>query len=74
MIGATGMIPTPKSKTWNSRDDLDELKIKDPGLAIAASIPVHRLGTPEEVANVVVMFAKTGYMTGQEVVLAGGIK
>ncbi|KAL2875247.1 hypothetical protein SGCOL_009537 [Colletotrichum sp. CLE4] len=74
MIGATGMIATPKSTTWDSKDDLEELRSTDPGLAIAASVPVHRLGAPEEVSNVVVMFVKTGYLTGQELVLAGGLK
>ena len=38
------------------------------------SIPVGRLGTPSEVANVVRMFLTTGFMTGQSVVLAGGIR
>ncbi|KND93880.1 Acetoacetyl-CoA reductase [Tolypocladium ophioglossoides CBS 100239] len=74
MIGATGMIPTPKARTWKSADNIDELKAADPGLGIAAGVPVHRLGVPEEVASVVSMFAKTGYMTGQEVLLAGGLK
>ncbi|KAJ0272075.1 hypothetical protein COL940_010644 [Colletotrichum noveboracense] len=37
------------------RDDLEALRATDPGLAIAASVPVHRLGAPEEVANVVTM-------------------
>ncbi|KAL2671318.1 hypothetical protein Neosp_013900 [[Neocosmospora] mangrovei] len=55
MIGATDMIPTPKSTTWTSDTNLDALKASDPGLAIAASIPVHRLGQPDEVANVAVM-------------------
>ena len=41
--------------TWTSKTDLDELKKSDPGLAIAASIPVHRLGHPQEVLNVVLM-------------------
>ncbi|GJN86082.1 hypothetical protein PLIIFM63780_009659 [Purpureocillium lilacinum] len=53
MIGATGMIPTPN--TWKSTDHVEELKASDPGLGIAASVPVHRLGVPEEVANVVSM-------------------
>ncbi|KAM6516353.1 hypothetical protein FALCPG4_014538 [Fusarium falciforme] len=74
MIGATDMIPTPKSTTWTSDTNLDALKASDPGLAIAASIPVHRLGQPDEVANVAVMMAKTGYLTGQEIVLSGGLK
>ncbi|KAM0438691.1 hypothetical protein ACHAPT_001447 [Fusarium lateritium] len=74
MIGATDMIPTPKSTTWTSDTNLEALKASDPGLAIAASIPVHRLGQPDEVANVAVMMAKTGYLTGQEIVLSGGLK
>ncbi|KAI8656487.1 hypothetical protein NCS56_01252900 [Fusarium sp. Ph1] len=79
MIGATDMIPTPKStipstRTWTSDTNLEALKATDPGLAIAASIPVHRLGQPDEVANVAVMMAKTGYLTGQEIVLSGGLK
>ncbi|KAM3442840.1 hypothetical protein NHJ13734_002164 [Beauveria thailandica] len=53
MIGATGMIPTPKSRTWTKGTDIDALKEQDPGLGIAASVPVHRLGLPEEVASVV---------------------
>ncbi|RTE84508.1 hypothetical protein BHE90_000951 [Fusarium euwallaceae] len=74
LIGSTGMIPTPKSQTWEKNADLEALREEDPGLAIAASIPVHRLGVPEEVANVVTMMAKTGYMTGQEILLAGGLR
>ncbi|KAF5025653.1 hypothetical protein F66182_2259 [Fusarium sp. NRRL 66182] len=74
MIGSTDMIPTPKSKTWTSETNLEELKASDPGLAIAASVPVHRLGQPVEVANVAVMMAKTGYLTGQDILLTGGLK
>ncbi|RAL61001.1 hypothetical protein DID88_010097 [Monilinia fructigena] len=36
-------------------------------------IPLHRLGTPEECSNAVIMFAKTGYATGQSLLLAGGL-
>lgn len=43
------------ARTWDSKDDLEALRATDPGLAIAASVPVHRLGAPEEVANVVTM-------------------
>ncbi|OAA69681.1 aminopeptidase 2 [Cordyceps fumosorosea ARSEF 2679] len=53
MIGATGMIPDPKSRTWIKGTDIDVLKEQDPGLGIAASVPIHRLGLPEEVASVV---------------------
>ncbi|UKZ80205.1 putative secondary metabolism biosynthetic enzyme [Trichoderma virens FT-333] len=74
MIGSTGMIPTPKESTWTSKCDMEAKKESDPGLVIASSVPIHRLGVPEEVANVVVMCAKTGYMTGQDILLAGGLK
>ncbi len=43
-------------RTWTKGTDIDALKEKDPGLGIAASVPVHRLGVPEEVANVVSMY------------------
>ncbi|ENH63591.1 hypothetical protein FOC1_g10000008, partial [Fusarium oxysporum f. sp. cubense race 1] len=55
MIGFTDMIPTPKETTWTRKTDLEELKETDPGLAIAASLPVRRLGHPQEVANIAVM-------------------
>ncbi|KAI9152344.1 2-keto-3-deoxy-L-rhamnonate aldolase [Paramyrothecium foliicola] len=74
MIGATDMIPSPKSREWDDDTNLERLKETDPGLAIAASVPVHRLGHPEEVANVAIMMVKTGYLTGQEIVLSGGLK
>ncbi|GAB0138713.1 hypothetical protein EsDP_00006939 [Epichloe bromicola] len=74
MIGSTGMIATPIGRAWDSNCNMEALKESDPGLAIASSVPVRRLGAPEEVANVVTMFAKTGYMTGQEILLTGGLK
>ncbi|CAH0041074.1 unnamed protein product [Clonostachys rhizophaga] len=74
MIGYTGMIPAPKSMTWTEGANLEAIKETDLGLGVAAGIPVRRLGHPDEVANVVTMFAKTGYMTGQEIVLSGGLK
>lgn len=43
-----------------------------PGLE--ESIPVGRLGTPEEVANVVDMMCRTGYATGQSFVISGGLQ
>ena len=36
------------------------------------STPIGPLGMPEEVANVVVMLAKTGYITGQTIFVNGG--
>ncbi|PGH28285.1 hypothetical protein AJ80_00176 [Polytolypa hystricis UAMH7299] len=41
---------------------------------VAAGIPLGRLGTPDEVANVVECCVKTGYLTGQSVLLSGGLK
>ncbi|KAF2162786.1 hypothetical protein M409DRAFT_26641 [Zasmidium cellare ATCC 36951] len=43
-----------------------------PGLV--DSIPMHRLCEPEEVANAVVFYAKTGFATGQSLIIAGGLK
>ncbi|SPO03599.1 related to 3-oxoacyl-[acyl-carrier-protein] reductase [Cephalotrichum gorgonifer] len=74
MIGDTGLIAAPKSQTWSSETDLESLKETDLGLAIATTVPVLRLGLPEEVSNVVSMLVKTGYMTGQDILLAGGLK
>ncbi|KAK3320532.1 hypothetical protein B0T19DRAFT_242543 [Cercophora scortea] len=60
MIGETGMIPDASHTVGTAGD--------------VRNIPVGRLGRPDEVANVVMMFCTTGYMTGQSVVLAGGLK
>ncbi|KAF5007605.1 hypothetical protein FDECE_6069 [Fusarium decemcellulare] len=74
MIGSTGMIPEPKAESWAKKCDMEELRVTDPGLAIAASIPVHRLGSPDEVCAVITMLARNGYMTGQDILLSGGLK
>ncbi|KAJ6041229.1 uncharacterized protein N7446_010876 [Penicillium canescens] len=60
MIGDTGMIPDAKSLKGTSGD--------------VSNIPVGRLGTPQECANVITMLCKTGYLTGQSILLAGGLK
>lgn len=60
MIGATGMIPDDKFVEGTAGD--------------VKNIPVGRLGTPQECANVVVMMCKTGYLTGQSILLSGGLK
>ncbi|KAE8440748.1 hypothetical protein EG329_006607 [Mollisiaceae sp. DMI_Dod_QoI] len=39
-----------------------------------STIPMKRLGSPQEVANVVTMLATTGFMTGQSLLIAGGLK
>ncbi|KAF1357147.1 hypothetical protein BDV97DRAFT_394997 [Delphinella strobiligena] len=43
-----------------------------PGLV--DSIPLSRLCAPEEVANVVLMYASTGFATGQSIVVGGGLR
>ncbi|KAL0941266.1 3-ketoacyl-acyl carrier protein reductase (short-chain dehydrogenase) [Colletotrichum truncatum] len=60
MIGETGMIPDEKRVEGTPGD--------------VKNIPVGRLGTPKECANVVSMLCKTGYLTGQSILLSGGLK
>jgi 3-oxoacyl-[acyl-carrier protein] reductase len=60
MIGETGMIPDAKFLEGTPGD--------------VKNIPVGRLGLPQEVANVVTMLCKTGYLTGQSILLSGGLK
>lgn len=60
MIGDTGMIPDEKAVEGTPGD--------------VKNIPVGRLGTPQECANVVTMLCKTGYMTGQSILLSGGLQ
>ncbi|KAA1117423.1 hypothetical protein PGT21_006971 [Puccinia graminis f. sp. tritici] len=73
LIGDTGMVPAvqPPSQDLSSNDQPHTQL--DIGTVLASTIPLGRLGHPSEVANVVVMLAKTGYMTGQEIVLGGGL-
>ncbi|TRX92830.1 hypothetical protein FHL15_006236 [Xylaria flabelliformis] len=60
MIGDTGMIPDEKFVEGTPGD--------------VKNIPVGRLGTPEECAGIVTMICKTGYLTGQSILLSGGLK
>ena len=60
MIGETGMIPNAKFVEGTPGD--------------VRNIPVGRLGMPQEVANVVTMLCQTGYLTGQSIVVSGGLK
>ncbi|KAA1120483.1 hypothetical protein PGTUg99_004073 [Puccinia graminis f. sp. tritici] len=73
LIGDTGMVPAvqPPSQDLSSNDQPHTQS--DIGTVLASTIPLGRLGHPSEVANVVLMLAKTGYMTGQEIVLGGGL-
>ncbi|CAI7661496.1 unnamed protein product [Penicillium glandicola] len=83
--GLTGMMKNLSTRLaeYNiSVNDVAPAMIGDTGMLSSAaafpevveSIPLKRLGTPEETANVVTMLAKTGYMTGQSLLLAGGLK
>lgn len=60
MIGETGMIPDAKFVEGTPGD--------------VKNIPVGRLGTPDECANIVSMLCETGYLTGQSIFLTGGLK
>lgn len=60
MIGETGMIRDAKHVEGTPGD--------------VKNIPVGRLGVPQEVANLVTMLCKTGYLTGQSIVIGGGLK
>ncbi|GAM82371.1 hypothetical protein ANO11243_003500 [Dothideomycetidae sp. 11243] len=60
MIGETGMIRDAKTVEGTPGD--------------VKNIPVGRLGTPDECANVVGMLCETGYLTGQSIFLTGGLK
>lgn len=59
MIGETGLIPDEKTVAGTAGD--------------VSNIPVGRLGVPQEVANLVTMCVKTGYLTGQSMLLSGGL-
>ncbi|KAJ9271225.1 hypothetical protein DTO212C5_2575 [Paecilomyces variotii] len=83
--GLTGMMKNLATRLAEhniSVNDVAPAMIGDTGMIpgvqaipeVAASIPLGRLGTPDEVANVVTMLATTGYMTGQSLLLAGGLK
>ncbi|KAH9817471.1 hypothetical protein DFH28DRAFT_962026 [Melampsora americana] len=58
MIGSTGMVPSPKSDTLNENSNSQD----DLGLKLASTIPLGRLGR-----------SKPGYLTGQDLVLSGGL-
>ncbi|CAI7626593.1 unnamed protein product [Penicillium palitans] len=83
--GLTGMMKNLSTRLAEfniSVNDVAPAMIGDTGMIpnaaaipdVAAGIPLGRLGTPEETANVVTMLVKTGYMTGQSLLLAGGLK
>lgn len=60
MITGTGMIPSEEQLKGTPGD--------------VKNIPVGRSGSTEECANAVTMLCRTGYMTGQSLLLSGGLK
>lgn len=83
--GLTGMMKNLASRLaqYNiSVNDVSPAMIENTGIIPSAAfvpevvhtIPLGRLGDPSEVANVVTMFTKTGYVTGQSVVAGGGLR
>ena len=60
MITGTGMIPDEESLKGTPGD--------------VKNIPVRRSGSAQECANVVTMLCRTGYMTGQSILISGGLK
>ena len=83
--GLTGMMKNLATRLaeYNiSVNDVAPAMIGDTGMIpnaeaipeVASTIPLGRLGLPEEVANVVTMLVGTGYMTGQSLLLAGGLR
>ena len=83
--GLTGMMKNLSARLAPSNisvNDVSPALIGNTGVLPAAqyipnivrSIPLGRLGEPEEVAEVVRMFAKSGYVTGQSLIAGGGLK
>jgi ketoreductase RED2 len=59
---APGLVDTPWTAEWH-----------DTRAAVQAVAPLHRSGTPEEVAAVIVPLATAAYVTGEVVLVDGGI-
>jgi ketoreductase RED2 len=59
---APGLIDTPWTKDWDAVRDF-----------VAAVAPLKRSGTPDDVAEVIESLASSQYVTGQIVVVDGGL-
>ena len=59
---APGLIDTPWTKDWDRNRSY-----------VQKMAPLHRSGTPEDVADVIVALAATPYVTGQVVAVDGGL-
>jgi ketoreductase RED2 len=59
---APGLIDTPWTEQWTTVRDF-----------VSAVAPLKRTGTPEDVADVIVSLASTPYVTGQVLLVDGGL-
>jgi ketoreductase RED2 len=59
---APGLIDTPWTKDWDAQRGF-----------VRSHAPLQRSGTPDDVADVIVSLATTSYVTGQVVVVDGGL-
>jgi ketoreductase RED2 len=59
---APGLVDTPWTAQW------DTIRAR-----VTAAAPLKRVGTPSDVADVIVMLATTAYVTGQVVIVDGGL-
>ena len=64
MIGMPGLVSTP----WTNRDGWAPLHER-----VAEMAPLRRVGTAEDVAAVCTMLACSDYVTGEVVVIDGGL-
>lgn len=59
---APGLVDTPWTQDWNT--------IRE---RVASAAPLKRTGLPDDIADVIVTLATTPYMTGQVVIVDGGL-
>jgi ketoreductase RED2 len=59
---APGLVATPWTEDWQDRK-----------AAVESAAPLHRVGTPEDIADACLAVVTTGYATGQTFVVDGGL-
>ena len=67
-------VHDPAPATVSGTDMIPDAAFLEGAPGDVRNIPVGRLGMPQEVATVVTTLCRTGYLTGQSIVLAGGLK